>query len=99
MNLAEAIKKCAEEMMDAKVQCDVIIGKVANETPCVIRAGNAELTGEILYIADTVREKKCTIRIGGYEKEIVVNEGLKKGDTVVVLRQSGGSCYAVLARV
>ncbi len=97
MNIAEAIKRCAEEAVETKIPCDVIIGEVLSVSPIRIRAGSLTLDGDTVILADALLEKKAEVRFAAEERTIIINEGLKPGDRVVILRGSGGGIYAVLA--
>ncbi len=97
MNIAEAIKRCAEEAVETKIPCDVIIGEVLSVDPIKIRAGSLTLDGDTVILADALREKKVSVRFSGVERTIVINEGLKTGDSVVIMRGRGGGIYAALA--
>ncbi len=97
MNIAEAIKRCAEEAVETKIPCDVIIGEVLSVDPIKIRAGSLTLDGETVILADVLREKKAEVRFAAEERTIIINEGLKTGDRVVIIRGRGGGIYVALA--
>ncbi len=98
MNIAEAVKKCALEAFEANVPCDVLFGVVEGVNPCKIRVGDALLEGEILIIGEHLIRKECEITLGVYERTIVINEGMKKGERVILLRGHGGEKYVVIGK-
>ncbi len=93
MNLVQAIKRCAQDAAEAAVPCDVMFGEVLSVDPWRISVGEMELEGDILAVSRALCEKTETVTIAGYTRSIVVNEGAAVGDTVMVLRQSGGGGY------
>ncbi|MCD8049258.1 MAG: DUF2577 domain-containing protein [Clostridia bacterium] len=97
MNLVQAIKRCAQDAAEAAVPCDVMFGKVLSVEPWRIGVGEMELEGDILAVSKELVERTETITIEGHTRSIVVNEGAGVGDTVTVLRQSGGGGYLAFA--
>lgn len=99
MNLADAVKKCAVDAMEAQVPCDVIFGSVEETEPVTVKAGQLVLTKDLLFVAEHLKYREYCVSFGGYDRVVVINEGLQKGDRVAVLRQRGGEGYVVFAKV
>ncbi len=99
MNLAEVIKKCSVEAFDACVPCDVLFGEVTGVEPYRIKVGDVDLPHEILSVAEHLFHKETEITMGIYTRTVIINEGLKKGDTVVVIKQTGGGNYVVVGKI
>lgn len=99
MNIAEAVKKCALDAVEAGVPCDVIFGEVIGEEPVRVRAGELTIEDELLTVCEHLYYKEATFSFSVYERTIVINEGLKTGDSVVLLRKKGGEGYVVVGKV
>lgn len=99
MNIAQAVKKCAMEALEASIPCDVMLGTVSDEEKPEIECNKMTLTEDVLVVCDSVKYKECRFKYGSTEKRIVVNEGLKVGDEVVLLRQRGGNKYFVTGKL
>lgn len=99
MNIADVIKKCAKDAVDASIPCDVVFGQVVGVEPLKIKVGEMVIDGDLLAVSDSLLYRACDITIGVYERRLVINEGLKTGDNVLLLRKSGGSVYAVVAKI
>lgn len=98
-NIAEAIKQCAALSFDARIPCDVFFGEVTAVEPYKVKVGEMTLEEDILLIAEGLKPKSCEIRIAEYRREIVINEGLKVGDTVALIRKCGGTAYIAAAKL
>lgn len=99
MNLAQAIKQCSMDAWDASVPCDVMLGFVTGTDPVKITIGDLEIPTELLYVPEHLTYREEEIKLGIYEKTLVINKGLCVGDEVVVIRKSGGGGYAVTGKL
>lgn len=99
MNIADVIKKCARDAVDASVPCDVVLGQVIGVEPVRIKAGELVIEGDLLAVSDSLLYRACDITMGLYEREVVIHEGLKTGDNVVLVRKSGGGLYVAVAKI
>ncbi len=99
MNIAEAIKKCALDAYNAALPCEVCVGSVVCEDPIEIKCGEFCLSGDLLDVCDHLLKKECSFKYAGTEKVIVVNEGIKKGDEVVLMRKNGGVGYVAIGKM
>ena len=97
MNIAEAIKRCALDAFDAKIPCDAVFGVVESQSPLAIRVGECLLNEELTELGEHLLKKEETITFGEYVKRIVINPGIKKGDTLLLIRKSGGEKYIGIA--
>ncbi len=98
MNIAELIKECALNAFDASIPCDVLVGVIESVEPLQVKCGEMVLTSDILLVAKSLLYKDCQVKFGVYENKIVLEEGLKKGDNVALLRQRGGEGYILFAK-
>lgn len=99
MNLAEAIKKCSMDAFDASVPCDVVLGEVIGEDPYSVQVGKMKIPEEILYISEHLLRKVEEVNFGVYERTIVINKGISVGDTLVLIRKSGGGSYVAIGKI
>lgn len=99
MNLAQAIKKCSLEAWEAQVPCDVFFGVVTGIEPYAVKVGDMEIPEEILYVPEHLTYKDTVVTLGIYTKTVVINEGLKLGDCVVLVRGNGGMGYVVMGKI
>ena len=99
MNLAEAIKKCSVDAWEAQVPCDFFFGKVTAVEPYRVALGDMEIPCEILYVPEHLMYKERKITLGIYTETIVINEGLKVGDCVILIRKNGVRGYAVAGKI
>lgn len=99
MNFSEAIKKCSMDAWEAAVPCDVFVGKVVGEEPYRVSLMGMEIPEDILYVPEHLMHKEKKISMGIYTETIVIQEGLCKGDCVLIVRKNGGGYYAVIGKV
>ncbi len=99
MNMLEAIKKCAMEAFDASLPMEVAFGAVTDTDPIKIKCGDMVLQGELVEVCEHLLRKECSFTVAGYERTIVVNEGIKTGDVVVLIRKQGGDRYCVIGKL
>lgn len=76
--------------------CEVLTGVVECVNPVKVRIGEILLEGEVLRVCEHLFYKEYTIPFAGYDKTVVINEGIKEGDIAVLLRQSGGEAYVMV---
>lgn len=99
MNIAQAVKKCAIEAVEASVPCDVIFGKVISGDPTAVKVGDMVIENELLEVCEGLLYREATVTFGGYERNIVINEGIKEGDTLVIVRKCGGESYVAVGKL
>lgn len=99
MNIAQAVKKCAMEALEASVPCDVVYGKVISKNPVKVQVGELVLEEGILEVCDSLKYKTATVSFSIYDRTIVINEGIKTGDTLVMMRKSGGESYVAVGKL
>lgn len=99
MNLAEAIKKCSMDAFDASVPCEVVLGYVESAEPLKVTIGDLKIPEEILYVSEHLLYREQEIRMGTYERVVVICEGICEGDTLVLMRKSGGGMYVAVGKI
>ncbi len=96
MSLIEKIKLIGASAVEAGNPVAVVYGKVTREQPLEVNVDQRlTLPGEFLIVPQALQEKKQ--RIGS--EEVVLQEGLKLGDKLILLRCQGGQDYVILDRV
>lgn len=100
MNLAEAVKQCAMNAYEASMPCNVEKGVVTATEPLKVRCGEMVLgEGEMMEVCEHLKRRECTFSFSVYERTIVVNEGLKTGDEVILMRKNGGEGYVAVGKL
>lgn len=99
MNIAEAVKKCALDAFEASFPCEVVLGRVEKENPLEVNTGTLVLSCELLDVCEHLQRRECVFKISGVERKIVVNEGIKSGDELVLIRKSGGEGFVAVGKI
>lgn len=99
MNIVQAVKKCAMDAFDASLPSDVVFGKVKCVEPLTVQVGEMTLDEDILSVCQSLLYKEQLIEFSIYERVVVINEGLKEGDTLVMLRKGGGESYVAVGKL
>lgn len=73
---------------------DLVSGKVTSVKPLKVKVENRELTQSFLIVGAMCKETK----IKHEDLEIVIFEGLKKGDKVMMLKVCRGQKYYILQK-
>ena len=95
-DLLQIIKQAAKDAVEASKPADFSFGKVTNESPLKILVEQKLLLGAAqLVLTRNVTDYETKID----DKKVTVNNALKVGDKVVLLRQKGGQKYLVIDRV
>jgi hypothetical protein len=101
MTLNEVIKKSAMEAYEAGDPTDITYGTVVSASPVKIQIDQKLiLTSEFLMLTSNVMDYKVSIsRDGGHEHTVNVRNGLKSGDSVILIKSKGGQKYIVLDKI
>lgn len=96
MGMIEIMKKAGIEAVGASNPVNVLFGEVMNVNPLEVRIDQRFiLTKEFLILTERVKRKEISIGSNAY----VINEGLKQGDKLLLLRVQGGQQYVILDKV
>lgn len=91
------IKKAILASIKAMNLCDVIYGTVTNISPLKIRINQQlEITQEFLVVSDMFSILKGNTTQG---QSVTIDNRLKLGDKVILIRRAGGQQYVVEGRV
>ena len=104
MSMVDMIKKMADQSAGAKNPVDIVFGTVSSESPIEIEVHQKlKLTKEFLVMTERVTKLEIDLKHnhGGTDAlaKVVIREGLKKGDGVVMARVQGGQQYVILDKV
>ena len=107
--MLDIIKQLAVDAVDLGRTADFCIGTVASDTPLCIRLEEGlELTEPFLILAEPVTDWeeegetwlwKESGRRELYQYHLYHNRGLQAGESVALIRATGGQQYLVLCRV
>ncbi len=100
-DLAEIIRIIAKKTIESEKITTVVYGKVVNEEPLKIRL-NQKLTLDetSIFLTRNVTDFDTMVRQSGGEKRTMrIYNGLKVGESVIMIRLFGGQNFLVIDRV
>ena len=99
-NLNETIKKLALEAVIESKPVNINYGTVKTINPLSIEMENLKiLPKEFFVLSRNVTNYKENITMDGVNKTIIINNELKVGEKVILIRLQGGQDYLVLDRM
>ena len=99
-DLLNMIKKAAVEAVEAFQPSDFCFGKVTSASPLKVLVEQKMTLGAAqLVLTRNVTNHKISIVLDSEKKEITIQNALKKGDEVILLKKKGGQKYLILDRV
>ena len=106
-DIYEAIKGCINQVMAQAEFTDVELGEVVNIKPLKIKLSDRLILNQNqLMLTDAVTLKTINLTHNHEESErveltspIIVRDGLKKGDKVLLLKAKQGQTYVIISRV
>ena len=103
MEMAESIKRLAQQQVDGTYPTVLLFGTISNTNPLTLKIDNKVYSSEFIVIPRHLTNYEVTIEEStsqGYvERNVKVKSELKQGDKVIVARQQGGQKYIVLDRI
>lgn len=98
--LISVIQSIIQESVKGLKLSDVSYGTVMSTSPLSVQLQTTMQNIPAAALIETVgvRYKQANV-VGGEGGYVVINEGLSVGDTVVMLRVSGGQRYILLSKV
>lgn len=101
MNLNEVIKKAAVEAVKAGDPSDIVYGTVVSANPVSIQIDQKlTLTKEFITLTNNVKDYEVEVSINdGSKQKMKVFKGLKKGDSVIMIKSQGGQKYVVIDKI
>ena len=94
----EYVKEAAVQAVLSKKPCDYIVGTVTSAKPLKIKLSEGDglvLSADFIHLAQNVTDYTLRTDSGN----IHVNNALKKGDRVLMVRKWGGQDYIVIDKV
>lgn len=106
-DIYEAIKGCINQVMAQAEFTDVELGEVVNIKPLKIKLSDRLILNQNqLMLTDAVTLKTINLTHKHEDSEraeltspIIVRDGLKKGDKVLLLKAKQGQTYVIISRV
>ena len=104
--IVEAIKIAALDAIESTYPVQVCYGRVVSVDPLQVRISQQlTLSEQQLHLTSAVTDKTYTVPVPELEAQgiteitIKLDDGLKAGDIVILLRMQGGQKYIILDRV
>ena len=98
--LLTIIKQSAMDVVNNTQMCDLRYGKVVSASPLKVQVTNQFTIPEsLLVIPEHLTNHNVGINIDNKYKTITIQNALKVGDKVALLRKQGGQSYFILDRI
>jgi hypothetical protein len=98
--LIQLIKTAALEAVENSQMCDLRYGKVINTSPLKVQITNQLVLPEsTLIVPERLTNHSVSVTVDSETKRVSVNNALKVGDKVALLRKQGGQSYFILHRI
>lgn len=99
-NFTQLIKRIAMDAVRASKPCDYEIGTVTRTSPLVIKKSNEiEIDEDFLHLAESVTDHEIELEINNITQKYKVNNALKVGEKVLMIRKNGGQEFMIVDRV
>ena len=103
-SLLEIVKQAALDAIDNKQICDLRYGEVVSISPLKIKlTPQLTLPESVLIVPQHLTDHSidCTMEVDSTASvgTITLNNGLKLGDKVALVRKQGGQSYFILDRI
>ena len=100
VDLKGPIQNLVQETIKGLKMTDIILGTVLTTSPISVQTDISmpPIPEAGLVVPEIVRGKTSLV-IGGEGGTVTINESLKSGDRILMLRVSGGNRYVILSRV
>ena len=100
MDLVQAIKQAAVDAVEAGKPTALVYGTVSGVKPLTVCIDQKlSISAPFLVTPKRMQDHTVLCVIDGENKEITVKNGLKVGETVLLLRMQGGQRFLLLDRV
>ena len=100
-DIVNVIKRASSEARNASKPSDVMFGTVISTSPIKIQVSQ-KLTLSAMQLVIPHGLSKYTVSMtdeSNIEKQVTVDNSLKNGDKVILIRQEGGQKYFVMDKV
>ena len=100
--IIDVVKRAALEAIANEQMCDLRYGTVTNTSPLRVQV-TSQLTipSSLLVVPEHLTNYKVKVTMDGdtSNKTMTINNALKTGDKVALLRKQGGQSYFILDRI
>lgn len=97
MALIKAIKQIVKEQLESEKLTDMFTGYVSSESPLVIKISDKiPLSGKLLVVPEYFAKKTYNITGADHSHTLEIDDSLKTGDVVNLLRVQNGRRFVVM---
>ena len=96
--LIDIMKRASIDAVDNAQMCDLRYGKVISLNPLKVQITNQFIIPESMLVVPT-KFTTVALNIILGDEQVIVDNMLKVGDKVVLLRKQGGQSYFILDRI
>ena len=97
MALIKAIKQIVKEQLESEKLTDMFTGYVSSESPLVIKISDKiPLSGKLLLVPEYFAKKTYNITGADHSHTLEIDNSLKTGDVVNLLRVQNGRRFVVM---
>ena len=94
------IKKAALDAVENSQVCDIRYGEVISISPLKVKVTNQMILPQaVLVIPEHLTNHTVEVTVDSDTKTITINNALKIGDKIALLRKHGGQSYFILDRI
>lgn len=94
------IKQAAIDAVNSTQPVQIVFGMVTSESPLKVRVNPKLILGKgNLVVAGSLSKKSVSVNLPEASGSVKIDNTLKKGDPVIMLRIQGGNKYLVLDKV
>ena len=98
--LIEIIKRASMDAIDNIQMCDLRMGEVVSISPLKIQVTNQfTIPQSLLIVPKHLTDYDVNVTLNGETQTMTINNSLKIGDKVALLRKQGGQSYFILDRI
>lgn len=94
------VKQAALEAVANEQMCDLRYGTVTDTNPLKVQVSNLlTIPSALLVVPKSLTNHNVSVVAGGDIQTVTINNALKVGDKVALLRKQGGQSYFILDRI
>lgn len=98
--LLDVVKRSALEVIANAQICDIRYGTVVSTSPLRVQITNQlTIPSSLLVTPKRLTNQSVSVTLDGETKTMTINNALKVGDKVALLRKQGGQSYFILDRI
>lgn len=106
-DIYKAVKGLVEQVISSKEFCDIEMGEVLSIKPLKIKVSDRIILNQSqIMLTDSITEKTVNLAHKHENDDrleltmpVVIRDGLKKGDKVLMLKVQGGQNYVAISKV